>query len=521
MTLELLKRFAEAGIALAGAGALSWFAFRRGHSQATARMNNILDAMPDMIIILDKNQRVIRANTQALHAMGLPEREVLEKKCHELLHRSKAPPESCPCLRSMHDRQPHTSETEDTVLGIPVSITILPVLDAGDNVTHFVHVIKDISSRKNLENRLVQSGKMEALGRLAGALAHEFNNILSIISSAFYMLKTHISNNEGAKEDGAAIQKAIAAASDLTRHLITISQRQILDLKPSDINLLMKESVQLLSKLLGEHTRIETDFKNNLPVITGDPAQLNRLLISILLPSEQNAAKQRAVLLKTEEVELRDTPAVTALEAKTKRIFVKISVKDSAYSVKKELINHIFEPYFDSRSMSLAIAYNIAKQHGGWIDVLGEENGLTFEIYLPAAEQAISEEKHRADAPKIRAKILTILLAEDDEDLRVLTARTLRKNGHTVFEAGSAEQALEIFDKQKGIFDTLISDVVMPDKSGVDLADAVLKANAAINVILMSGYIDDKVHVDTIQKKGYKFIYKPFDVDALLTMLKY
>jgi CheY-like chemotaxis protein len=172
--------------------------------------------------------------------------------------------------------------------------------------------------------------------------------------------------------------------------------------------------------------------------------------------------------------------------------------------------------------MNLAIAYGIARQHNGWIDVAGDESGVTFEVYLPAADAAGAPGTQAAPAEKPRnARPLRVLLAEDDEDLRLLAARTLRKNGHEVFEADCAEKALEIFDSQKGNFDTLISDVVMPDKSGVDLANAIRGIKPDIDVILMSGYIDDKVHIDTIQNRGYKFIYKPFDVDAMLAMLRF
>jgi CheY-like chemotaxis protein len=255
--------------------------------------------------------------------------------------------------------------------------------------------------------------------------------------------------------------------------------------------------------------------------VAADPAQFNKLLLSIMGRADQGGGK-REIILRTERLMLSDPLARAAGNAPTGRDFVRLSLKDTAYGANKEQVNHILEPYFDSRSMDLAIAYGIARQHNGWIDVIGDEAGLTFEIYLPAAEKPGPREETKALEPAKPKphRTLRVLLAEDDDDLRALTARTLRKNGHQVFEAGCAEKALEIFASQRGAFDTLVSDVVMPDKSGVTLADEVRKIKPEIDVILMSGYIDDKVHIDTIRTKGYKFIYKPFDVDALLIMLR-
>lgn len=507
------------GAALAG---LAYLSFRKALSRALKSMDQVFDAMPDMMLMIDRDYTILKANRKALLTLGLSRNEVIGRKCYSLLHEAGTPPADCPCAMSKTDGKAHTAKMSETVPGMTVEAACLPVFDERGGLAGYAHIARDIAGRKSLEKRLFQAGKMEALGRLAGGLAHEFNNILSIISSAFYMLRSRLDQSETAKEDGAAIQKAISAASDLTRHLLTLSQRQLMDLKLTDLNNIIKESMQIINKLLGENVKIATDLKTGLPPVMGDPAQLNKLFMSMLIHAEPAKGVKRSISVKTENLTLSDFSAHVPGDATLTRPFVRVRLTDTAYSVKKELLSRIFEPYFESRSMNLAIAYGIARQHNGWIDVMGDETGVTFEIYLPAAGGESPAEAPAAAAANPRpARPLRVLLAEDDDDLRVLTARTLRKNGHKVFEADCAEKAFEVFDSQGGEFDALISDVVMPDKSGVDLADAILKIKPDIGVILMSGYIDDKIHLDTIRKKGYKFIYKPFDVDALLAMLRF
>ena len=521
MNLSPMQFSAVLSAAVAAAALPAYFSFRKGYAKALKSLDRVFDAIPDLVLVIDKDYNIVKVNRKMLQALGLTREEVEGRKCYAILHKTDAPRANCPCAMARRDNRPRATEIVDDVLGMLVEASCFPILDGRGAPTGALHIIKDLSSRKDHDGRLSQAGKMEALGRLAGGLAHEFNNILSIISSAFYMLRGRLDGSEAADEDVAAIQKAVVSASELTRHLLALSQRQVMDMKPADLNAIIKESAQMTRKLLGEETRIETILKSGLPPVSLDPAQFNKLLMNIIARAEPPSGAKRSIELKTENLVLNDLSARAPGDAAAGN-FVRITLKDTAYRIKREFINRLFEPYFEPRSMNLAIAYNIARQHKGWIDAVGDEDGVTFEIYLPAAPATGPAAAAQAPAPEIHPrKALCILLAEDDEDLRVLTARALRKNGHEVFEADCAEKALKIFASRSGAFDTLISDVVMPDKSGVSLADDIREIKPQIDIVLMSGYIDDKVDIDKIEKKGYKFIYKPFDVDALLTMLRF
>ncbi|MFA7007856.1 MAG: PAS domain-containing protein, partial [Elusimicrobiales bacterium] len=290
----------------AAASGFTYLFFRRTLSDASKNADRILDALPDMTLLIDRDYNILNANRKALLILGLSRKEALGRKCYSLLHRAKAPPANCPCALSRADGYAYTAELADALPGMPAEASSFPVMDDHGAVTGFIHVIKDLSAQKSMETRLFQSGKMEALGRLAGGLAHEFNNILSVISSAFYMLRGHLDKSEAAAEDGAAIQKAISTASDLTRHLLTLSQRQLMDLKPTDLNNIIGESMQIINKLLGENIKINTEFGNDIPSIMGDPAQLNNLFMGMLIHTEPPKGVKRTISVKTERLTLDD-----------------------------------------------------------------------------------------------------------------------------------------------------------------------------------------------------------------------
>ncbi len=507
--------------ALLGA-AVYYFVRARGEKAAlrrnaeTARgLEQVFNSITDYIFILDNSARIVRANAAAAEKLGLKPEEITGKPCFEPISGAAPLAENSPYALMLKDKKPHTAEMQETVLGLPLLVTISPILDGNGGLAGAVHIGKDLSEKKELENRLLQLGKIDALGRLAGGLAHEFNNILSIISSAFYMLRARIPRDEETGSYTNSVHKAIASATDLTRHLLTLSQRQVLDLKPSDLSALAAETAQMLRKLLGEKTKVETSLPAGLPAALADPAQVNKLIMSLIA---EETRENRAVAISTEAVVLRSYPG-SAVDAPASAQFVRLTVSDSAHQIKPEDLPQIFEPYYAPKSISLAAAYGIARQHRGWIDVLETGGTVSFEIYFPVLAQLSPQ-----PAPEIRKaredKSLRILLAEDDEDLRILTEKALKNAGHRVWAADCAGKALDIYHEMDGEFDVLLSDVVMPDKSGVELAEAIRRVKPGLKVVLMSGYVDDRANLEAIQKKKYEFIYKPFDVNALLLKLR-
>lgn len=475
----------------------------------------IFDSITDSILVLDADGRITAANKAARGRLEPRSGNIIGRNFQEVIRYQGSAPEACARTLLFKDGLAHTAEVTETGTGLPLLVTVSPVFDKMGRLAGAVHIAKDLSAKKELETRLLQLGKMDALGRLSGGLAHEFNNILSVISSAFYMLRPLLPRGGDAEEYSDAVQKAISNASNLTRHLLTLSQRQILDLKPSDLSALAGETAEMLKKLLGEKTTIETSLAPGLPPAKADPAQVNRLIMGLLATE---AGGPRSVSLTTETVVLGNYPGADAAAA-APRLFVRLRVSDSAHAIKPEDLPHIFEPYFSEASLGLAVSYGIARQHQGWIDALESKGLASFEVYLPACGETEKpqDQKPRQKEPQ---KSLKILLAEDDDDLRILTEKALSKAGHRVWAADCAGEALDLYHRLDGDFDALISDVVMPDKSGVELADAILAAKPGLKVVLMSGYVDDRASLESIQRKNYEFIYKPFDVDALLLKLR-
>lgn len=520
MTAAYCAVFFAAGALL---GSSLFYFLRSGREKAALRRNSeitrgweqIFDSITDYVFILDKNSRIVLANRAAAQKLNLAPGQIIGKTCFDLIHRSEAHPETCPYALMLKDKKTHTAEMKDTLLGLPLLVTVSPILDADGELTGAVHIAKDLSEKLELENRLLQLGKMEALGRMSGGLAHEFNNILSVISSAFYMLRARIPRDEETGSYTDSVHKAISSASNLTRHLLTLSQRQVLDLKPSDLSALAAETAQMLQKLLGEKTTVTASLAAGLPAINADPAQINKLIMSLLA---EETPGNRAVVISTEKIALRHYPGSGETPPAPGQ-FVRLTVSDSAHGIKTEDLPHIFEPYYAAKSISLAAAYGIARQHQGWIDVLEARGTVSFEVYFPVSAQVAP--RPEPEARRLPAEQnLRILLAEDDEDLRLLTEKALKKAGHQVWSADCAEKALKLYHELNGEFDVLLSDVVMPDKSGVELAEAILQVKPGLKVVLMSGYVDDRANLEAIQKKNYEFIYKPFDVNALLLKLR-
>jgi PAS domain S-box-containing protein len=510
--------FAAAGFLALAAG--FYFAARRARlfspSGLAGGWEQIFDSITDPILILDSGCRITAANKAARGRPGAGNGNIIGRRCAEVLRYQGAAAEACPDTLIFKNAAAHTAEVTETGTGLPLLVTVSPIFDKKGRLAGAVHITRDLSGKKELEARLLQLGKMEALGRLAGGLAHEFNNILSVISSAFYMLRPALPRGGDAEEYSDAVQKAISNASNLTRHLLTLSQRQVLDLKPCDLSALAAETAQMLKKLLGERTTVRTSLAPGLAPAKADPAQINKLIMG-LLAAETGGA--RAVDLATETVMLGNYPGAAA-SASAPRLFVRLRVSDSAHAIKPEDLPHVFEPYFSAGSLGLAMAYGIARQHQGWIDALESKGGTSFEVYFPASGE---EERPEEQKPRQKArpqKSLKILLAEDDDDLRLLTEKALTHAGHKVWAADCAGKALDLYHQLDGDFDALVSDVVMPDKSGVELADAILKVKPDLRVVLMSGYVDDRASLESIQRKNYGFIYKPFDVDALLLKLR-
>jgi signal transduction histidine kinase/ActR/RegA family two-component response regulator len=384
--------------------------------------------------------------------------------------------------------------------------------------------------KENIQFQLRQAQKMEAVGRLAGGVAHDFNNLLTVITVGSDILLDEIEEDDPKHQDVVEIKKATERATSLTRQLLAFSHRQVLEMEVLNINSIMSDMEKMLSRLIGEDVQLETILDPKLSSIEADRGSIEQVIMNIVVNAHDAMLNGGKITLQTENVTLGEDDCAGIPGAKPGE-FVRFSITDTGTGIDAETREHIFEPFFTTKAkgkgtgLGLSTVFGIVKQSGGWINVYSEPGqGSTFRIYLPVFSVG-SEGKNK------RIKELTffqelhgngerILLVEDEESIRAVAERLLTENGYLVFSAGTAEEALAIFNKEAGDFQLVLSDVVLPTNSGVELANQLLTLKPELHIVLSSGYANEKAQLSAIREKGYPFMQKPYTKEKLLHGVK-
>jgi PAS domain S-box-containing protein len=378
---------------------------------------------------------------------------------------------------------------------------------------------------RETQDQLLQSQKMEAVGRLAGGVAHDFNNLLTAISGYAELLSCDTSLSESVHGDISQIRKAAGQAAILTRQLLAFSRRQPLQPVVIDINKIVLDTDAMLRRLIGEDIELITTLDESSCQAKADPGQLEQVMINLAVNARDAMPEGGKLTIATRNVVL-DSKACATIHDARPGSFVCLSIEDTGSGIERGIIDQIFEPFFSTKGptkgtgLGLAVVYGIIRQHGGWINVFSEPNqGTAFKVYLPSIQDArsTSEGPTTTDESKtVRGAGQRILLVEDEEAVRELASRALRENGYVVFEAGAYEEALELFEHEGGNFDLVFSDVVLPDKSGIRLIDTLLSRRPDLQILVSSGYTDQKSQWPAIQEKGFRFLQKPYSLVDLL-----
>jgi PAS domain S-box-containing protein len=380
-------------------------------------------------------------------------------------------------------------------------------------------VLVDMAERKALESQLLQAQKMEAVGRLAGGVAHDFNNSLGVILGYTELLMRKAEEPQRGKL--AHILKATQRASGLTRQLLAFSRKQIVDPKVLDINALLSDLQTMLARLIGEDIDLAILPGGNLGQVKADPGQLEQVVMNLCVNARDAMPNGGMLRIETANAELDETTGTLHEPIATGR-YVMVSVSDSGTGIAKEILGKIFEPFFTTKDpgkgtgLGLAMVYGIVKQAGGHVWAYSEGGrGTTFKIYLPRIDEPV-EALPAPEAPMIERGWETILLVEDEASLRAIAREILEEHGYRVLDAAGPTEAVEIAARHPDPIHLLFTDVVMPGMNGRLLARMLVATRPTLRVLYMSGYTDDVIAHSGVLDSGTLLLEKPFTARALL-----
>jgi len=395
------------------------------------------------------------------------------------------------------------------------------VRDDKGRALHLRGIMVDITERKQLEEQFRQAQKMEAVGRLAGGVAHDFNNLLTIMMGYSQLALERLGSTDPVREHVDQIQEASERAAALTRRLLAFSRRQSLAPQVLNLNTVVANTEKMLRRLIGEDIELITTGREALGRVTADPGQIEQVIMNLAVNARDAMPQGGKLVIETADVEL-DEAYSRAHVAVTPGSYVMLAVSDTGTGMDAETLSHIFEPFFTTKEkgrgtgLGLATVYGIVKQSGGNIWVYSEPGkGTAFKIYLPRVEEAMeTAQVLRAPcAPPQGSE--TVLLVEDEESVRSLVRGLLEKGGYTILEASWPADALVTCRQHEGPIHLLLTDVVMPQMSGPELADRLQIMRPETRVLYMSGYTGDAIVHYGVLERGVPLVEKPFTPDLL------
>jgi two-component system cell cycle sensor histidine kinase/response regulator CckA len=502
---------------------------RKGYEKALKITKSAIDNASIACFLINNKSKIFYVNEQACKSLGYTRDELIGmsvididaefnmdrwQTCWDDLVKIKAK-----TLEASHKKKDGTI--------FPVELTLNYLEHDGENYSCIY--ARDISASRRteeekleLEMQLYQAQKMETVGRLAGGIAHDFNNMLSVILGYIEMLKERLVNDPQSYEDLVQMEKAANHSKEITRQLLAFSRKQIITPKPLNINELIENTKKTLIRLIGENIQLEFIPCQNIWTIHFDPSQLDQIFVNLAINARDAMPHGGILQISTENIHADKAYCNQHVEVEPGD-YVLLRVSDNGLGMDHETLSYIFEPFFTTKSvdqgtgLGLATVYGIMMQNNGFISVQSKPAvGTSFNLYIPKFEVLLDEKDEDFTQFSIAEPVYgTILLVEDDEMLRRMTTLMLQDIGYTVIAADSPVQALEIYKDNKDSIDLLMTDVVMPEMSGIELKEAITKENSNMNTLFMSGYTSNVIGDHGILEDGVNFIQKPFSMKNL------
>ncbi|MCX6632736.1 MAG: PAS domain S-box protein [Candidatus Solibacter sp.] len=504
--------------------------------ESEERYRRIAKCVPDLIWSLDLAGRFTYVNSAVERNMGWTAEEFLELTFRDVFtpevalkvaaiieeeYKNAAAPQydrsTVTTFESVHLRKDGSS------FSVEISGAFL-WSDDGKPVG-IIGTTRDITERKRAEEEKAklqaqfhQAQKMESVGRLAGGVAHDFNNLLTVINGYSQMLLSKLSAGDPMRDDLGEIFKAGERAAGLTRQLLAFSRKQILDPRSMDVNRVVEEMRPMLERLVGEDVEVRVALQPNVGTILADPHQLEQVVMNLVVNSRDAMPGGGKLLVETATVEFEENSMQSHPDARVGR-YVMLAVSDTGVGMDEETKSRIFEPFFTTKGigkgtgLGLSMVQGVVAQSGGYVAVYSEKgHGTTFKSYLPALAKAAADTERQAAVP-VLGGTETVLVVEDQAEVRKYAVKVLEAYGYRVIPAGNADEALLLWERER--IDLVLTDLVMPNLSGRELADRLETLQPGIKVMFMSGYTDNVVVHQGALDEGAHLIQKPFSSEDL------
>jgi two-component system cell cycle sensor histidine kinase/response regulator CckA len=483
-------------------------------NETKERLQSFLDSATDAMTVWDSRLNLIEINNSALEFFleGMKKDDLIGKNMKELLGHIDANQVSERFIQVLKTGIPHISEELVTFHPNNQRWLINKIFKVGDGLGV---ITNDVTEKKKLEEQLRHAQKIESIGRLAGGVAHDFNNMLGIIIGQTELAQGNVTSGLPLSENLHEIRKAAERSADLTRQLLAFARKQVVAPKVLDLNETLAGMLRMLRTLIGEHIDLVWNPAERVWPIRMDPSQVDQILANLCVNSRDAIADVGQITIETKNVTFDEDHCAYRPEL-FPGDFVMMAVSDDGSGMDKETVDKIFEPFFTTKGLGkgtglgLATVYGIVKQNDGFINVYSEPGfGSTFKIYLP---------RHTARTEQVRHE--TILLVEDMPEILAMVSLMLERTGYRVMAVPTPGEALRVAGEYGGEIHLLISDVIMPGMNGRILAEKITSLHPEIKRLFMSGYTDNVIAHHGVLNEGVHFIQKPFSIKSLAAKVR-
>lgn len=503
------------------------------------QLSTIYGSVSDALFLLsvegDDRYRFLTVNRTFLRLTGLTEPQVKGKYLEEVI-----PAPSLPTVLESYRQAIRTrsnirwEEVSDYPAGIKCGeVSITAIFDEKSRCTNIVGTVRDLTEQRQarldkarLEDELRQAQKMESLGRLAGGVAHDFNNLLTVINGCGELLHRELRHDDRLRQHAALIESAGERAANLTRQLLAFSRRQVIQPKPLELNAVIRETQSMLQRLIGEDISLVIRLDAHASRVLADPDRIHQVLLNVVANARDAMPHGGTLIIETSEAAVDTNYLRTHAGAREGRCVV-MTFKDTGFGMDEATRQKIFEPFFTTKEpgkgtgLGLASVYGIVHQLNGWIEVESEPGiGTTFRIFLPRTEKEDGVQPDAALTTTVQPGSETILLVEDQENVRGFVRTALTSDGYEVLDAANGAEAIDLSGRYAGDIHIMITDVLMPGMNGVELAARLKPRRPDMKVLFMSGHTADVIVHHGTSDAGAGFLLKPFSRAALAAKVR-